>query len=46
VLWPGVALPCAPCYDGQNFAECASNRCLQMIAPDDVATAVDGLCAH
>ena len=45
-LWPGVALPCAPCYDGQDFAECASNRCLQMLEPDDVAAAVDALCAR
>jgi heptosyltransferase-2 len=43
VLWPGPALPCAPCYDGQEFAACASNRCLQLIAPADVAAAVDSL---
>jgi heptosyltransferase-2 len=44
-LWPGVALPCAPCYDGQNFAACASNRCLQLITPDAVAASVNALVA-
>jgi ADP-heptose:LPS heptosyltransferase len=46
VLWPAPALPCAPCYDGQEFAACASNRCLQLIAPADVAAAVDSLAAR
>lgn len=44
-LWPGVSLPCAPCYDGQNFAACASNRCLQLITPEAVAASVDALAA-
>jgi heptosyltransferase-2 len=42
-LWPGAALPCAPCYDGQDFADCESNRCLQLIAPDAVVAAIDAL---
>lgn len=42
-LWPGVALPCAPCYDGREFAACASNRCLQMLTPDVVAASVNAL---
>jgi heptosyltransferase II len=45
-LWPGVALPCAPCYDGQNFAVCASNRCLQLLLPDAVAASVNTLVAR
>ena len=45
-LWPGVALPCAPCYDGQNFAACASNRCLQILTPDAVAAGIDALLAR
>jgi heptosyltransferase II len=45
-LWPGVALPCAPCYDGLEFAKCASNRCLQLIAPADVADAIAALRAR
>jgi lipopolysaccharide heptosyltransferase II len=42
-LWPGVALPCAPCYDGQNYAACPSNRCLQLLAPEVVAASVTTL---
>jgi heptosyltransferase-2 len=42
-LWPGVALPCAPCYDGQNFAACPSNRCLQLLTPETVAASVTAL---
>ena len=45
-LWPGVALPCAPCYDGREFAPCASNLCLQLIAPADVVRAIDSLTAR
>jgi heptosyltransferase-2 len=30
-LWPGGELPCAPCYNGQEFADCANNVCMQMI---------------
>lgn len=42
-LWPGVALPCAPCYDGQNYAACPSNRCLQLLTPEAVAASVTEL---
>ena len=45
-LWPGVALPCAPCYDGRDFAACASNRCLQILMPDAVAASVKALLAR
>ena len=45
-LWPGVALPCAPCYDGQDFADCASNRCLQLLTPAAVAASVNALVAR
>jgi heptosyltransferase-2 len=45
-LWPGVALPCAPCYDGRDFAACASNRCLQLLTPDAVAASVNALLAR
>jgi len=43
VLWPGAALPCAPCYDGIGFAACTDNRCMQLIEPVDVAARVDAL---
>ena len=45
VLWPGTVLPCAPCYDGVEFAACADNRCMQLIEPVDVAARVDSLLA-
>lgn len=35
-LWPGGELPCAPCYNGQEFAECERNVCMQMIDCDTV----------
>ena len=40
ILWPGHSLPCAPCYDGRNFAACDDNVCMQMIDVDAVAAAV------
>lgn len=38
VLWPGGALPCAPCYNGHEFANCSNNVCMQMI---DVRAALE-----
>ncbi len=46
VFWPGAVLPCAPCYDGIEFAACADNRCMQLIEPVDVAARVDSLLAR
>ena len=43
VVWPGMDLPCCPCYDGKEFASCANNLCMQMIAPSVVVDAVVGL---
>lgn len=40
VLWPGKDLPCAPCYDGRDFAACADNVCMQRITPQAVLDAV------
>jgi len=42
VLWPGQQLPCAPCYDGREFAACDNNLCMQMIEIDDVMHRLDG----
>ena len=33
VLWGGAKLACRPCYDGIDYAACASNRCLQEVTP-------------
>lgn len=41
-LWPGSALPCAPCYNGHEFANCSNNVCMQMI---DCATVVQNVIA-
>lgn len=30
-LWNGQTLPCCPCYDGENYANCENNQCLQQI---------------
>jgi hypothetical protein len=43
VLWPGRALPCAPCYDGVEFANCGNNVCMQMIGCREVMDVVDTL---
>jgi heptosyltransferase-2 len=34
VLWGGADLACRPCYDGREFAACASNVCMSGIAPE------------
>jgi heptosyltransferase-2 len=35
-LWGGADLACRPCFDGREFAACASNICLSGISPDEV----------
>lgn len=46
VLWPGEVLPCAPCYDGVEFADCAYNACMRMIDCADVLAQVRGAIAE
>jgi heptosyltransferase II len=36
VLWGGANLACRPCYDGREFATCASNLCMQDISVEQV----------
>jgi len=43
VLWKGRDLPCAPCYDGREFAACDNNACMQMIEVADVASRLEVL---
>jgi heptosyltransferase-2 len=45
VLWPAASMPCAPCYDGRNYAACDDNRCMQLITPTDVALRLESLLA-
>jgi heptosyltransferase-2 len=45
-IWRGAELPCAPCYDGREFAACPSNRCLALIEPEVVAGRVRALAKH
>jgi heptosyltransferase-2 len=33
VIQGGQALPCAPCYDGRNYADCSHQRCLKEVIP-------------
>lgn len=40
-LWPGRTLPCAPCYDGYEFAKCGNNVCMQMIGWQTVVDIID-----
>lgn len=40
VLWPGGLLPCAPCYNGHEFAGCSNNVCMQMIDCDTVVRSI------
>lgn len=42
-LWGGDGLACRPCYDGRDFAPCASNACMQQVSPLKVLAALDGL---
>lgn len=37
VFWGGEALPCRPCYDGRNYADCARNQCMESTRPEEVA---------
>ncbi len=30
------SLPCGPCYDGKEFADCANNLCMRAITPERV----------
>jgi heptosyltransferase II len=39
-LWGGERLPCRPCYNGRDFADCARNECLMSIKPKEVMLAV------
>jgi lipopolysaccharide heptosyltransferase II len=43
VLWGGEQLPCRPCYDGKNYAQCRENACLQQISVDMVVGALNKL---
>jgi len=36
VIWGGINLPCSPCYDGNNFAECNNNICMKNISANEV----------
>lgn len=35
-IWGGKNLPCCPCYDGKNYANCANNVCINSITVDEV----------
>jgi len=40
LLWNGNVLPCAPCYDGKQFAHCDRNVCLEMISVKDAEESI------
>lgn len=35
-FWGGEKLPCSPCYDGTNFADCNNNICMKNISVEEV----------
>ncbi len=39
-LQSSVVLPCMPCYNGKNYAECADSFCMKQIQPEAVFIAV------
>jgi len=41
VLTSAAGLPCAPCYDGTGYAECARNLCLSRVTAAKVVQAVE-----
>jgi len=44
-LWRAAGLPCAPCYDGREFAACRDNLCMQRIDVPGVLARLDALLA-
>ncbi|MBC8086040.1 MAG: glycosyltransferase family 9 protein [Phycisphaerae bacterium] len=46
VLTRAHELPCAPCYDGRNFADCALNLCLTRVPVSEVVQAVTQFIEH
>lgn len=30
-IWGGEGFACRPCYDGQNYAPCTNNKCMQQV---------------
>lgn len=36
IIWNKNNLPCCPCYDGRNYADCEYNQCLHEITVADV----------
>lgn len=45
VLSRAVGMPCAPCYDGFAYADCAANRCLSDVGDGEVVRAVQAFIA-
>jgi heptosyltransferase-2 len=41
VATAAASLPCAPCYDGRNYAPCAHNRCLADVPVDTVLRLIE-----
>ncbi len=43
VISESEKLPCAPCYDGKNFAPCTNNLCMKNISVEQVFTMATNL---
>jgi heptosyltransferase-2 len=42
-LFIGDSLPCSPCYDGKNFADCSNNVCMKKISVEMVEKEITAL---
>jgi heptosyltransferase-2 len=42
-IWGGINLPCSPCYDGKNFANCDNNICMKNISVNDVLNKITSI---
>jgi len=40
LIWGGINLPCSPCYDGKNFADCKNNICMNNISVSEVISKI------
>ena len=45
VLRGGEGLPCCPCYDGREYADCHDNRCMKQISVAQVFAALKDIIA-
>jgi heptosyltransferase-2 len=45
-IWGGEGFACRPCYDGNNYAPCPNNLCMQQVTPAMVLAEVEKVLQH